>query len=93
MIDYNKEIVSMTTIGPCEMSSPRPKFLSACSKFPDVSLFKPNLFIKDDSRMRGSHSTVKSPKKSSVMVMFHCSISNLLCYLSNIITYSVVNII
>ena len=40
-----KEIIPMVMTGPCEMSSPSPKFLSACSKFPDVPLFRPNLFI------------------------------------------------
>ena len=43
----------MTTIGPYEMSSPSPKFFSACSKFPDVPLFRPNLFIDGDSRSGG----------------------------------------
>ena len=88
-----KEIVSMTMIGPCEMSRPSSKFFGAHSKFPHVPLFRPNLFIKDDSRTRGCHSTVKPPKKSFVMVMFHCSVSNLLCYLSSIITYSAISII
>ena len=69
------------------------KFFSVCSKFLDVSLFRPNLFIKNDLRTRGGHFTVKPSKKSFVMVMFYCSISNLLCYLSNIIIYSFVNII
>ena len=88
-----KEIVIMTMIGLCEMSNLSPKFFGVCSKFLDVSLFRPNLFIKDDLRMMGGHFTIKSPKKSSVMVIFCCSISNLLCYLSNKITHSVVNII
>ena len=88
-----KEIVFMTMIGLCEMSSLSPKFFGVCNKFLDVSLFRPNLFIKDDLRTTGGHFTIKSPKESSVMVMFYCSISNLLCYLSNNITHSVVNII
>ena len=45
-----KEIVSMTMIGPCEMSGPNLKFFGAHSKFPDVPLFRLNLFIEDDSR-------------------------------------------
>ena len=77
----------------CEMSGLSLKFFSVCSKFLDVSLFRPNLFIKNDLRTRGGHFTVKPSKKSFVMVMFYCSISNLLCYLSNIIIYSFVNII
>ena len=44
-----------------------------------VPLFRPNLFIEDDSRTREGNSTVKPSKKSFVMVMFHCSVSNLLC--------------
>ena len=80
-------------IGPCEVSGPSPKFFGVCSKFPDVPLFGPNLLIKDDSRMRGGHSIVKPSMKSSVIVMLHCSISNLPCNLSNIITHSAVNII
>ena len=87
-----KEIVFMTVIGLCEMSSLSPKFFGVCSKFLDVSLFKPNLFIKNDWG-GGVHFTIKPSKKSFVMVMFYCSISNLLCYLSNIIIYSSVNII
>ena len=43
-----KEIVTMTTTGPCGMSSPSPKFFD--SKFPDVPLFRPNLFIEDNLR-------------------------------------------
>ena len=31
-----KEIVTMTTTGPCEMSGPSPKFFGAGSKFPYV---------------------------------------------------------
>ena len=88
-----KVIVTMTMTGPRKISSSSSKFFGACGKFPDVPLFRPNLLIKDDSRVRGCHSTVKPAKKSLVMVMFHHSISNLLCYLSSIITYSAVNII
>ena len=88
-----KEIVIMTTIGLCEMSSPSFKFFGVRSKFPDVSLFRPNLFIEDNSRMRGCHFIVKLAKKSFVMVMFHRSISNFLCYLSSIVIHSTVNII
>ena len=88
-----KGIVTMTTAGLHETSSLNSKFFGVCSKFLDVPLFKPNLFIKDDLRARGCHFMVKPAKKSFVMVMFHRSISNLLYYLSSIITYSVVNII
>ena len=35
-------------ISPCEMSSPSPKFLDACSKFPDVPLLRPNLSISPE---------------------------------------------
>ena len=69
----------MTTTGLCEMSSPSFKFFCAASKFPDVPLFRPNLFIEDNSRRRrGCHSTVKPAKKSFIMVMFQRSASNLL---------------
>ena len=78
MTDYSERNSSMTTTGPCEMSGPSPKFFGAGSKFPDIPLFRPTLFIKDDSRTRGCHSTVKPAKKSFVTVMFQCSVSNLL---------------
>ena len=39
-------------IGPCEMSSPSLKFFGVHSKFPEVSLFRPNLFIEEDLKMR-----------------------------------------
>ena len=68
----------MTRTGPCEMSSLSPNFFGAGSKFPYVPLFRPTLFIEDDSRWRGCHSTVKPAKKSFVMVMFQRSVSNLL---------------
>ena len=45
-----KEIVTMTTTGPCKMSGPSSKFFSACS--PNVPLFRPTLFIEDDPRTR-----------------------------------------
>ena len=77
--------MTMTTTGPCEMSGPSPKFFGAGSKFPDVTLFRPTLFIEDDSRTRGCHFNVKPAKKSFVMVMFHHSVSNLLSHLSSII--------
>ena len=83
----------MTTIGLCEMSSLSSKFFSVRSKFSGVSLFRPNLFIEDDSRMRGCHFTIKPAKKSFVMVMFYHSISNFSCYLSSIVIHSTVNII
>ena len=44
------------------------KFFSACGKFPDVPLFRPNPFIEDDSMSRGCHSTVKPAKKSFVNI-------------------------
>ena len=59
-----KEIASETTISPCEMSSPSPKFFGAGNKFPDVPLFRPNLFIEDDSRTRRCHFAVKPAKES-----------------------------
>ena len=43
------------------------------------------IFIEDDWRTRGCHSTVKPAKKSFVMVMFHRSVSNLLSHISSII--------
>ena len=57
-----KEIVTMTMIGLCEMSSLSSKFFSVRSKFSDVSLFRPNLCTEDDSRMRGCHFTIKPPR-------------------------------
>ena len=76
----------MTLTGPCEMSSLNPKFFSAGSKFPNVPLFRPNLFIEDHCLSRRScHSTIKPAKKSSVMVVFQYSVSNLLSHLSSII--------
>ena len=72
-----KEIVTMT--GPCKLSSLNPKFFSAGSKFPNVPLFRLNLFIEDDwRRWKRCHSTVKPAKKFSTMVMFQYSVSNLL---------------
>ena len=47
-----KEVIAIAKIGPCEMSGPSPKFFDVCSKFSDVPLFRPTLFIKDDSRAR-----------------------------------------
>jgi len=41
----------------------------------------------------GGHFIIRPFKKSFVMVTFHCSVSNLLCYLSSIVTHSAVNII
>ena len=70
------KIVSMTMIGPCEISSPSPKFFGAPSKFPDVPLFRPNLFIKGDSRTGPPKKppNIKPPKKPFVMVTLHCSV-------------------
>ena len=59
-----KEIITVTMTGPCEMSSLSPKFFSACCKFPDVPLLRPNLFIKDDLRVRRCHFTIKPAKYS-----------------------------
>ena len=74
-----KEIVTMTTTDPCEMSGLSPKFSGVGSKLLSVPLFRPNLFIEDDSRRRRwCHSTVKPAKKSFAMVMFQHSVSNLL---------------
>ena len=47
-----KEIIAIAMIGPCGMSDPSPKFFGVCSKFSDGLLFRPNLFIKSDSRTR-----------------------------------------
>ena len=52
MLIIMKEIIAIAMIGPCGMSGPSPKFFGVCSKFSDVPLFRPNLFIKDDSRTR-----------------------------------------
>ena len=52
MIDYSERNITMIKIGPCEMSSPSLKFFGVHIKFPDVSLFRPNLFIEDDLKMR-----------------------------------------
>ena len=60
----------MTTIGPCEMSSPSSKFFGVLSKFPDVSLFRPNSFIEDDLRERRCHFAIKLAKESFVMEVF-----------------------
>ena len=64
-------IVTMTTTGPCEISSPSSKFFSTHSKFPDVPLFRSNLFIEDNSKARRCYSAVKPAKESFVMEMFH----------------------
>ena len=45
-----KEIVTMAMTGLCKMSSPSFKFFGAGSKFPYVPLFRPTLFIEEDSR-------------------------------------------
>ena len=39
-----KEIVTMTTTGPCEKSGPSPKYFGARSKFPNVPLFRSTLY-------------------------------------------------
>ena len=39
-------------IGLCEMSILSLKFFGVYSNFLDVSLYRPNLFIEDDLRMR-----------------------------------------
>ena len=86
-------IVTMTMTGPCEISSPSSKFFSTCSKFPYVSLFRPNPFIEDDLRARRCHFTTEPAKESFCMEVFHWTVGNLLCYLNNIITHSTINII
>ena len=45
-----KGIAAMTTASPHEIASPSSKFFGAHGKFPDVPLFRPNVFIEDDSR-------------------------------------------
>ena len=47
-----KEIIAIAMIGPCGMSGPHPKLFGVCSKFSDVPLFSPSLFIKDGVRTR-----------------------------------------
>ena len=54
----------MTMFGLCEMSIPSSKFLGVHSKFPDVLLFRPDLFTEDDLRARRCHFTVKPGKES-----------------------------
>ena len=85
-------IITMTTTGLSEISSPSSKFFSTCSKFSDVPLFRPNSFIEDDLRVRRCYFSVKPAKESFVMEVIHGILCNLLCYLSNIITYSIINI-
>ena len=79
----------MTMTGPCEMSGSSPKFFGAGSKFPYVLYVSGSGPICLLRMIRGGgggcHSTVKSAKKSFVMVMFQCSVSNLLSHLSSII--------
>ena len=59
-----KEIVSVTTISPCEMSSPSPKFFGVHTKFSDIPLFRPNLFIEDNLRAKRCHFAIKPAKES-----------------------------
>ena len=69
----------MTTTGPCEMSGLSRKFFGSGGKFPNVPLFRPNLFIEDHCLSRRScHSTIKPAKKFFVMVMCQSSVSNIL---------------
>ena len=63
-------IVTVITTGLCEISSPSFKFFRTRSKFPDVPLLRPNLFVEDDSRARRCYSTVKPAKESFVMEVF-----------------------
>ena len=63
-------IITMTTTGLCEISSPSSKFFSMCSKFSEVPLFRPNSFIEDDLRARRCHFAVKPAKESFVMEVF-----------------------
>ena len=61
--------VVMTMIGPCKMSSRSLMFFGVHSKFLDVSFFRPNLFIEDNSRTEGGGET------------FHCQAAQeVLCH-------------
>ena len=94
MIDTVKEIITMTAMtGSCDMSSPSSRFFIARSKFPYVPLSRPSLFMEDDPRTRGCHSTIKAAKKSFIMVIFHPRVSDLPSNLSSRITHSAVNTI
>ena len=64
-------IITMTMTGLSEISNPSSKFFSTCSKFSDVPLFRPNLFIENDLRARRCHFTIKPAKESFVMEVFH----------------------
>ena len=85
-----KEIVTMTTTGLREMSSPSLKFSDVGSKFLCFIYMSHSSGPICLSRTipgvgGGCHSTVKPAKKSFVMVMFQHSVSNLLSHLSSII--------
>ena len=80
-----KEIVTMTTIGICELSSPSSKFFGVRSKFPDVSLFRPNSFIEDYLRARRCHFTVKPTKES---LSWKCFIELLVIFYATWVTQS-----
>ena len=69
-----KEIVTMTTTRPREVSSLSFKFFRAGSKFLNVPLFRPNLFIENDSRRRRR-------RRRRKRVSFHCQASQeVLCH-------------
>ena len=84
-----KEIVPMTTTGPCEISGTSPKFSGVGSKFLCfIYLIVQAQFVYPRTIPGGGggcHSTVKPAKKSFVMVMFQHSVSNLLSHLSSIV--------
>ena len=64
-----KEIITMTLIGPCKMSSLSPKFFSACSKFPDVHCLGPICLSRTIWGWEGvisSSSQLRSPFHGSV---------------------------
>ena len=82
----------MTAIGLCEISSHSFKFFSISSKFSDVSMFRPNLFIEDNLSMKRCHFAITSAKESFSWKCF-IELSVIFYYLSNIIIYSTVNII
>ena len=71
MIDYRERNNYYDSDWSCEMSGPSPKFFSACSKFPDVPLFRPNPSMEDNLRARRCPFTIKPAKESFVKEVFH----------------------
>ena len=86
-------IVTVITTSLCKISNASFKFFSTHSKSPDVPMFRSNLYIEDDSRAKRCHFTVKPARESFVMEVFHRTVGNPLCYLSNMVIHSAVNII